>query len=500
MARELLVSIICFLHFTLIAQPREWVSTKQYGGANTPTSISTDREGNVFITGLFRPDDWKGGTKGCIISKYCPFGELYWTDTITSAINIKGSTDADGNIYTIGLFKDSIRIGKQRAKADGYCSFIAKHDSRGECKWIKPLPRISPEDIEAGGEGEFYIVGKAWKDSIVRFDDHSVKGKAFFVARYSPNGECQWVKNASFAFYSDTRISLAIDEQDNVYAAGHGAPAREASGFAAKYDKVGNALWVAALPAIPRDIAADNTGNIFLAGHFTGSITIDTTTYTACEDCTSSFIMKLDNGRITWAKVLEGERTLITSIAVNTEGDAYVTGTFYENMLTDGAIAIAADGTNIGSAQLLVARLSGSGNLEWARNTKAAGTGPIPPDCRGIAICTSSTRQLYIAGMAGDTTIFGNMLIEGGSHSSLLVMGINDTGQAHENNTAAHQASNEVKTTVPKAEPPSLRQHDPYSRLIFPRDQLKVRREFATGFEQWQYTPSNPASTKLADK
>jgi hypothetical protein len=415
--------MLCLLHFMLAAQPREWVSTKQYGGANAPTSISTDREGNVYIAGIFRSHGWKGGSKGCIVSKYCSLGQLYWTDTVTQAISIKASADENGNVYVTGLFNGSISMNGKSAKADGYCSFIAKYDTLGKCAWIKALPRIAPEDIAAISGGGFYITGKAWKDSTIRFDEYELKGKAFFIAQYDEQGKCSWVKDAAWGSYSDNEISLATDAEGNAYAAGAGRPAQGAKGFTTAYDKNGNALWLTALSLIPRDIAVDKAGNAFITGYHTGNVTFDTTVYSTCYDCRLSFLMKLDRtGDKVWTKVIEGDHVTVSSIAANDAGDVYATGSFYGNVTMNGnVLASAAYGSQ--NMQMMTMKLDPSGNMDWMRVSRPGESSNAA--CSGSAICISSTQQVHIAGQAEGAAIFDDMQIESNA-SSLMVMRIND--------------------------------------------------------------------------
>lgn len=146
--------------------------------------------------------------------------------------------------------------------------------------------------------------------------------------------------------------------------------------FVLKLDAGGNFVWVKQLggtasPSIPKGIAQDGAGNIYVAGYFSGTADFDPgapmvlLTSAGVEDV---FITKLDaSGNYIWAKQI-GSSTIehCTGIALDTSANVYTTGFFY-NVVDFDPNATVYNLTSAGNNDVFISKLDSAGNFVWAK-------------------------------------------------------------------------------------------------------------------------------------
>ena len=116
-----------------------------------------------------------------------------------------------------------------------------------------------------------------------------------FVAKYDANGVVMWAKQAG-GTGDDVGYDVNVDTTGNVYVGGYfqgtasfGNTNVTSAGaddiFLAKYDNLGNLLWVRRAGGNgsdkANDIAVDGTGNCYVAGAFGATATFDSTLLTS---------------------------------------------------------------------------------------------------------------------------------------------------------------------------------------------------------------------------
>ena len=147
--------------------------------------------------------------------------------------------------------------------------------------------------------------------------------------------------------------------------------------FIAKYDSLGNAIWAKSAGGKKNDnglgITADANGNIFVTGYFRSDTIIFGTFIlkkysTYYQDSADVFIVKYDaSGNVIWAKSAGGwDCDYGTSIAVDVNGNCYVTGN-YQSM----SIVFDNDTLHLtGGSNIFLVKYDNSGNVLWAKTTK----------------------------------------------------------------------------------------------------------------------------------
>lgn len=139
--------------------------------------------------------------------------------------------------------------------------------------------------------------------------------------------------------------------------------------FVAKYSPTGDVIWAKSAGGNGNDagngIVVDNSGNVYITGEFKGAANFASTTLTPTNNNTEEiFVAKYNaNGDLQWAKRAGGVgRDWGYGIAVDPTGNAYVTGTFSNNVDFDGTPYSTISGNN---ADGYVAKFSTDGDFLW---------------------------------------------------------------------------------------------------------------------------------------
>ncbi len=188
----------------------------------------------------------------------------------------------------------------------------------------------------------------------------------------------------------DSSSDVAIDITGNIYTAGYfmgtvdfdpGAGISELNSngaevaYLTKFDESGNFLWVKIFTGTSdqgiESIALDGDGNILMTGYFYGTADFDPgdqTSNLSSSGSADTFIVKLNSsGEFVWAKKLGGsEDDYGYSIATDTSGNVYTTGSFYGSVDFDpgsGSVSL----TSVDQNDIYVSKLNSSGNFIWAK-------------------------------------------------------------------------------------------------------------------------------------
>jgi hypothetical protein len=217
-----------------------------------------------------------------------------------------------------------------------------------------------------------------------------------------------WAVSAGGDAATISVVRIALDAAGNVYVAGAlkdtatfgtqviGTKGVD-SGFMAKLDAAGTFLWAKAIVkgGSLTGMAVDAAGNSTIAGGFSSSVTIGSTTLTAPQSAV--FVARLDaQGNVPWAveATFDGPPSPGGSIsagpvAVDASGNAYVGGsllgpaTFGSHKLTD-------------TDAVFVAKLGSVGDFLWVVQTKVT-TGMLSGNwLRAMAVAPSG--QIVVAG------------------------------------------------------------------------------------------------------
>jgi hypothetical protein len=144
-------------------------------------------------------------------------------------------------------------------------------------------------------------------------------------------------------------------------------------------------------------IAVDSSGNAYITGHFSGIVAFGATTLTSA-GYDDIYVAKVDSGgNFLWAKRAGGPYgDWGYGIAVDSSGNTYITG------ISGGTAVFGATTlTFAGGSDIYVAKADSGGNFLWAK--RAGG----PYSDWGFGIAVDSSGNAYITGYFDRTAVFG---------------------------------------------------------------------------------------------
>ena len=415
---------ITFFCFTSppVAQATNFNWAKQAGGTDQDYGIDmdTDASGNCLVTGNYRGTATFGSvtllSSGIFIAKYDPAGNLHWAKQAVDNGRVKSITlDPSDNIIITGAFRGTINIDTLSFTSNGfYDIFIAKFDPDGNILWAEHTGSAASDDkglsVAADGAGNIIVSGEFTNS--VPFGATtltSMGGIDAFVAKYDAAGNNIWAVRAGTAA-NDRGHGNAAENSGNSFVTGDFS----GKAFIAKLDASGNFLWTKTTSggvAIGRNIAVDGSGNSTFIGNFGGSVHFESITLTS-SGSRDIFIARYDGaGNALWAEQAGGildDRGM--SIDVDGSGNSYTIGLF-QDTATFQTITL----TSAGEGDISIAKYDPAGNCLWVE--QAGGTGHEVG--RGIAL--NSADDIFITGDFQESASFGTTALSSVGLSDIFV-------------------------------------------------------------------------------
>ncbi|MGC9362177.1 MAG: SBBP repeat-containing protein [Candidatus Syntrophosphaera sp.] len=452
----ILLGIILFIPFCgLSAQNPEWMWAVRGGGTEGEygNQISTDPDGNVFVTGWFysgagfgATDLASNGENDIFVAKLDPGGNWLWATSAGGTSNDYSegvATDGSGNIYIAGSFRETVTFGSTTLSADYNDVFVAKLDPEGNWLWATSAGGSLSDyalDIAVDTNGNCFVTGgfedvAEFGSTILTVNPEDTMGRDIFIAKLDTDGNWLWARRAGGADPDDGK-AITCDSDGNCYVTGvfydlqadFGADIfndNEADNvFISKLSSGGAWLWTTRATGIwpcysyGAGICLDSSGNVCLTGFFNETITFGSTTLT-CQAFQDIYIAKL-SGSGDWLWVTQAGLESYnegTGIVTDPSGNIFVTGYFYGSAdFGDDTL------TSSGVADIFVTALSPGGNWLWAR-----GTGSSDSDS-GYGIAAGSGGAVFVTGHFRDKVDFGQTTLVSSGMSDVFVAKMNTGG------------------------------------------------------------------------
>lgn len=209
-----------------------------------------------------------------------------------------------------------------------------------------------------------------------------------FIVKLDASGDLIWARNVGGST-DEQGYGIATDNSNNVYVTGGFASTGDfdpgvgvfnltssgsRDGFILKLDEFGDFVWAKSFGGadydFSRNIAVDESGNIYATGEFEGTADFDPgagTENIVSEGFRDIFLLKLNSsGDFTWAHGF-GSTSLDVGLGLDTDddGNIYATGIFRDIVDFDPGAGVS-NLTSAGAGESFTLKLDPSGNFDWA--------------------------------------------------------------------------------------------------------------------------------------
>ena len=353
-------------------------------GADFGSSVATDHEGNVYVTGQFQGtvDFDPGPTTVSLtaqavdgfVAKYTPDGALVWARRFGGNSDDWGvdlEVDADGNVYMTGRFGRFFDAdpgqGVLTLQPIGTSDiFVLKLDTDGSYLWSKGFGGSGGENVAAlslDADRNVYLAGNFF--GTVDFNPTPGTANVFqlsssgnndaFVLTLNSDGD--FIRAVSFGGVGDDVVKgLAVDASGSAHTTGfftgtadfNPAPgsgnvyslvsAGSSDSFLSKLNPDGSFAWAVRHGTAGQDqesnaVRVDDDGNVYAAGGFQSQVVFDPAlpggTIASAGDF-DGFVSKRDSaGSLLWVRRMGGTgRDIVQGLDVDLAGNVYTTGQF----------------------------------------------------------------------------------------------------------------------------------------------------------------------------
>jgi hypothetical protein len=406
-------------------------------GVDVAKGIEADGFGNSYIAGGFRGTASFGslsrvsqGAEDLYFGMYDSTGNPKWIVTGGGSGFDRANaltTDLNGNLYVTGIFSGTMTLGDTTVTSSGSSDlFVASYDVNGKRNafwhWGTAGGSAGGNTIVRRANGNLYV-GGSFSGSLIfgstTLVDSTSNGDGFFV-RLSAQGTPLWAKRIGGP--GNDYVSNVTSEVNEVTIVGgfHGTAridtaVRTSAGgtdiFVARFDTSGAVRWVDRSGGAGEDSVVSIREDIFrggfIAGRFTGSAAFGDTTLTAGGTGGDIFVAKYSpDGRVLWAHRAGGTGN-DAALAMDMDDPSLVLTGSYSNSATFDAIT----------------RSGGTDNFYVARFTETRMVSQVTaPDtiCAGRTFTTT----FEIQGAFGQGNVFTAQLSDAsGSFASPVVVG-----------------------------------------------------------------------------
>ncbi|MBO9633248.1 MAG: SBBP repeat-containing protein [Chitinophagaceae bacterium] len=398
-------------------------STLASGGDIYTLGSTIDASGNIYLVGWFRAavdmDPGPGvshlisnGSEDCFLAKYSSSGGFLWAHSFGAAnqdICRAVEVAPNGEVVITGNFQNSADFdpgpGVRRLTSNGYSDiFFAKFSSTGDLIFAHSIggtTNDNPYGLALDASGNIFLTGTL-TSATVDFDPgpgvstlSKIGTVDTWVARYDNNGNHIWSFNIGAAGSTQVNAYRMILSPDGNLAItgyftggpidfnpGAGSNTLTSKGisdiFVARYNLSGAYVSGFSVGGTGTDlsygIAADATGNIYIAGQFED--VVDFNPGTAVNNLTSKgladiFLAKYTAaGDYVYAKGI-GSATgneVANTLIVDGAGNPVITGNFAGTVDFDPGTPVVNLISNNGSVDVFVVKFTSAGAFSWAKS------------------------------------------------------------------------------------------------------------------------------------
>jgi hypothetical protein len=314
-----------------------WAKSATSVGGAEGVAICADPSGNIGITGNFTDDVTFGTTRltrmpGSLIDvftvKYSPAGAVLWAKSAGSPYVYDHSAgitaDPSGNFIITGDFQGQMGFGGgvSITTTTDIAVFLAKYNATGTIQWARKAGGTGGESdgksVATDAAGNVFVTGYYYCYPAMTIGAFSLPNRGnvdVFVAKYNAAGTPLWAKSGG-GNDNDVPNKITTDTAGNAYLAGDYASydakfdtftlkmslgSGNTSFFVTKYDGAGVVKWVktgghnSSSIAFAADVATNSCNEVYIAGFYTGILTLPPTPPLSFASSGNLFVSKIGN-------------------------------------------------------------------------------------------------------------------------------------------------------------------------------------------------------------
>jgi len=388
-------------------------------------SVVVDNFGNSYATGYFTGTATFGttsltssGSSDIFIAKINSTGVYQWALKAGGTGNDRGlsiALDGSNNVFVTGYFNGSADFSATTLTSSGLQDmFIAKYSTAGVLSWAV---RAGGTDSDIGNgicvdnsgnvivTGEFKGISSFGPSSLT-----SVNGSTdVFITKLNGLGVFQWTQQGS-GTGTNRGIDIGCDASGNVYATGQFSENFTFDVlhtntmfnvvYLVKFNSAGVEQWFKTIgggtSVFAYDLDVNSSGNIFIAGDFTGNLTFFNSTNTTLTTTYSNeiFVAKYANsGTTLWASK-SGSNSAVSArgVAADASGNVFVVGQFecaFDEYMEEYGDAIF---NSVGYEDIFISKFNSSGVWSYSKHIGSRN------EDYGLGIDINSSGQAIFAG------------------------------------------------------------------------------------------------------
>jgi hypothetical protein len=337
----------------------------------------------------------------------------------TGGISNGVSSDAAGNAYATGIVSNPGLFENIVIPCQVSDVFLAKYDTTGNLAWVTLgggdlLDQAN--DVVTDASGVSYVAGAIQTNSLhptAQFGGVILTGKGdydWLLVKYDAAGNVVWAKNGG-STAGDTAYAVGLDPSGNVYVAGHFSGTMTVDGvtvtssglfdiFLAKYTSNGTLLWLKRAGGtgsdIPHGLVVDSLGDVAIVGEFQNTAFFDAHSVRA-SGLGDAFIAKYDSaGNNLWVHSGGSTTSFAGDPAKAIAADAannFYVTGDYTGSATFDGLSVTNTGTS--GTDIFIAKYDNNGIIQWLHH---AG-GPVSD--KGYSIGVDGAGNSWVSGFAG---------------------------------------------------------------------------------------------------
>jgi hypothetical protein len=395
-------------------------------------AVALDRHDNIYVIGQYTGSidfgdgrvHTSAGLEDVFLLKLDTRGHPLWSRSFGGTSHDYAddvTVGADDGVYVAGSFMERITFGGEAHRCKGvHDVFLAKLDTGGEHLWSKAYGDAQDQiclRVEADVSDGVFVAG--YFRGVVKIGKRpfrSYPDKAVFVGKLDADGGHVW--SEQYGHVTDYAYPDMVQTADGeLIHTGGSDPTVEFTGkklkrvprmmdlgvVLARYRADGERAWRHRFGRGSDNLSTfvdlDPHGNIVIAGSYGGVVDFGGGRSLEAGSMSDVFVAELDpNGAHLWSRSLGGSRyQYVAGMAVDGEGNVFLTGQFSEGAIDLGGELLEAAGTSDG----FVARLDDAGDHVWSRRFGGEliqFPGDLTLDSRGNPVITGSFSGLMELG------------------------------------------------------------------------------------------------------